>query len=145
MNKINLILFGFFLVTITCKGQGFERILISETDSSKLYVNDGESNELYYLQLVPKGKIKGAVVIFPSGRETTDDLIKQIDIPQMAYKDGIVTIIPSINWGTENRETEIQILDKIFEKAVNENNIPKENFVLGGESMKKSLRGQGLL
>lgn len=134
MNKIKLLLCVSFFVTIACKGQDFERILISETDSSNLYVNDGESTELYYLQVVPKEKVKGAVVIFPSGGETTDDLIKQIEIPQMAYKQGIVTIIPSINWGTETREIEIQLLDKIFKKAIDEHNIPKENFVLGGLS-----------
>jgi hypothetical protein len=134
MKKINLILFVFFLVVNISTGQDFERILISETDSSRLYVNDGESNELYYLQVIPKTKIKGAIVIFPSGGETTEDLIKQIDLPQMAYKNGIVTIIPSINWGTENRAVEIEILNKIFKKAVNEHNIPKENFVLGGLS-----------
>ncbi len=134
MNKVNLILFISFLVTFTCSGQNFERILISESDTSRLYINDGDSQELYYLQFVPKTTIKGAVVIFPSGGETTEDLIKQIDIPQMAYKGGIITIIPSINWGTEDRQTEIQILDRIFEKAIKENNIPKENFVLGGLS-----------
>ncbi|MFK7771674.1 MAG: hypothetical protein AB8F94_06025 [Saprospiraceae bacterium] len=134
MNKINLFLLFSFFITISSQGQSFERILISETDSSKLYVNDGDSNELYYLQFVPKTKIKGAIVVFPSGGETTEDLIKQIKIPQLASKKGIITIIPSINWGTETRAIEIQLLNKIFKKAIDDHNIPKENFVLGGLS-----------
>lgn len=134
MTKINLILLVSFFITISCAGQDFERIPLIETDTSRLYVNDGESNELYYLQLVPETKIIGAVIIFPSGGETTEDLIKQIKLPQLAYENGIVTIIPSINWGTESRETEIRIIDKIIKKAIDENNIPKENFVFGGLS-----------
>lgn len=134
MSKISLIFLISFLTNITCHGQDFKRILISETDSSKLYINDGESNELFYLQVIPKNKITGAIVIFPSGGETTDNLIKQIDLPQLANQNGIATIIPSMNWGTEDRTIEIQILDRIFEKVVTENNIPKENFVLGGLS-----------
>ncbi len=134
MNKINLILFVSFLLTTICKGQNFERILISETDTANLYINDGQSNELYYLQLVPTTKIKGAIVILPSGGESTADLIKQIDLPELAFKNGVVTIIPSINWGTENKAIEIRILDKIFKEAIKKYHIPKENIVLGGLS-----------
>ena len=134
MTRIHLTLLVSFLITITGAGQDFERILLNENDTSKLYINDGDSNELYYLQLVPKTTIKGAVVIFPAGGETTSDLIKQIKIPQLAYEQGVATIIPSINWGTESREAEIRLLDDIFQKVIDEHNIPKENFVLGGLS-----------
>ena len=122
------------LTFISCKGQDFEKVVLEDLDTSKLYINDGESSELYYLKLIPKSKIKGAVVIFPSGGETTDDLLKQITLPKLAFDKGIATIIPSINWGTEDRNVEIEIMNDIFQRIVNEYDIPKDNFVLGGLS-----------
>jgi hypothetical protein len=134
VNKFNLIVILILLSTFACKGQQFEKIPISQTDTSNLYVTDNNSTELYYLKLIPKSKAIGAVVIFPSGGETTQDLIKQIEIPQLAYNNGIVTIIPSMNLGTESRETEIRILNNIFKEVAIKHNIPKENFILGGLS-----------
>jgi hypothetical protein len=132
--EINLILFISVFGNIFCSGQRFERVNINDSDSLQLYINDGNSNQLYYLKMVPKTDIKGAVVILPSGGETTEDLIRQIEIPQLAYKNGIATIIPSINWGTENRDIEHKMLDKIFEDIVDKYYVPKANFVLGGLS-----------
>lgn len=85
---------------------------------------------MFYLKLVPKTKPIGAVVVLPSGGETTEDLIKQIEIPELAYKNGVMTIIPSINWAMD----EFHILDNIFKEIIEQHNIPKENFVLGGLS-----------
>jgi len=121
-------------MTISCKGQDFEKVIISKSDTSNLYINDGESSELYYLKLIPKGKINGVIVILPSGGETTEDLLKQITIPKLAFDQGIATIIPSINWGTEDRKAEIETLDKIFKEISTQHQIPKENFILGGLS-----------
>jgi hypothetical protein len=109
-------------------------VILKNPDISNLYINDGESTELYYLKLIPKGVIKGAIVILPSGGETTQDLLKQISIPKLALDKGIATIIPSINWGTEDRNVEIQTLNTIFKEVVQKHNIPKENFILGGLS-----------
>ncbi|MFI1770212.1 hypothetical protein [Thalassobellus citreus] len=134
MNKYKIILFFSLLISISCKGQDFEKVVLDSSDASNLYINDGESTELYYLKLVPKGKIKGAIVILPSGGETTEDLIKQITIPKLAYGKGIITIIPSINWGTENREVEIETLNIIFKDVIEKHKIPEENFILGGLS-----------
>lgn len=134
MNRHKIILLLLLFISISCKSQDFKKIILNSSDTSNLYINDGESTELYYLKLIPKGKIKGAIVILPSGGETTEDLLKQITIPKLAFDKGIVTIIPSINWGTENRKVEIEVLNTIFKKVIKKHNIPKENFVLGGLS-----------
>ncbi len=86
MNKPILILLISIFASFYCTGQEFEKVWISDQDTSNLYINDGDSTELYYLKLVPKSKPIGAVVIFPSGGETIQDLIKQIEIPHLAYK-----------------------------------------------------------
>ena len=136
MNKYNIILLLTILLGISCKSksQDFEKIILKNKDTNNLYINDDKNTELYYLKLIPSGNIKGAIVILPSGGETTQDLLKQIALPKLAFNEGIATIIPSINWGTENRAAEIEILDKIFEEVVNQHKIPKEKFVIGGLS-----------
>lgn len=134
MMKYKTIILFLLLTTISCKGQDFEKVVLKTQDTANLYTNDGESTELYYLKLIPKGIIKGAIVILPSGGETTEDLLKQITIHQLALNKGIATIIPAINWGTEDRKAEIQTLNAIFKEVVLKHNIPKENFVLGGLS-----------
>lgn len=116
MNKIFFsLLISIFSISY-CLGQEFEKVVISDQDNSSLYINDNDSTELYYLKLVPKSKPIGAVVIFPSGGETVQDLLKQIEIPQLAYNNNVLTIIPSINWGTETRNVEIGIIDEILKR-----------------------------
>ena len=66
MNRFKIILFFSLLTTISCKSQDFEKVILKNPDTSNLYTNDGESTELYYLKLIPKGVIKGAIVILPS-------------------------------------------------------------------------------
>lgn len=114
--------------------QGFKKVNLKKSDTANLYINDEDSTMLYYLKLIPPGDVKGAIVIFPSGGETTEDLLKQITIPSLAYEKGIATIIPSINWGTENRTEEIELLNTIFTEIIRVHKIPKENFILGGLS-----------
>jgi len=134
MIKCKIIIFFSLLISISCSSQDFEKVILNYTDTENLYINDGESTALYYLKLIPKEKVKGAIVILPSGGETTEDVLQQITIQNLAYTKGIATIIPAINWGTEDRKIEIEILNKIFAKVVEEHQIPKENFVLGGLS-----------
>jgi len=137
MTRLNQKLLFILLLcfAVSCSSQDYEKVPINRTDTSNLYINDGDSQELYYLKLVPKSRpIKGAVVIFPSGGETVEELIQQIQLPRMAYENGVLTLIPSINWGTENRIIEIEILDNIFSEIVEKHRVPKENFVLGGLS-----------
>lgn len=134
MNNYKILLLFLIIVNFSCKRQKFQKVILKTPDTSNLYTNDGESTELYYLKLIPKNEIKGAIVILPSGGETTEDLIKQISIHKLAFKKGIATIIPSINWGTEDRNVEVNILNTIFNEVVKEHNIPKDNFILGGLS-----------
>jgi hypothetical protein len=117
-----------------CYGQELEKVIVNNSDTSDLYVNDGDSKSLYYYKIVPKIEIIGALAIFPSGGETTEDLLKQITLHQLAVEKGILVIIPSINWGTDTREAEFSFLDKIFNEIVIKHNVPKDNFILGGLS-----------
>jgi hypothetical protein len=71
-------------------------------------------------------------VILPSEGETTENLLKQITLHQRAVEKGLLVLIPSINFGTENRDAAFHILDQIFSEIVMEYSVSKDNFILGG-------------
>jgi hypothetical protein len=74
----------------TSNGQELEKIIMKDIDTNDLYLNDGDSTTLYYLKSIPKTEIKGVLVILPSGGETTENLIKQITLHQLAVEKGFL-------------------------------------------------------
>lgn len=130
----NIIIIALLFNLLDCKAQKQEKIIISKTDTSELYINDEDSTELFYYKFVPKKSIKGVLVILPSGGEIVENTLKQITLHKIAVKKGIIVIVPSINWGTDNREAEFTVLDKIFNEIVETYKIPKDKFIIGGLS-----------
>lgn len=132
MKKI--LFFTLLFKLLPCKAQEFEKIVVSKTDSSELYINDGDSTELFYYKFVPKNKIEGILVILPSGGELVENTLKQITLPQIAVKKGIMVIIPSINWSTDSQDAEFKLLDTIFKEIVEKYKVSKNKFIIGGLS-----------
>ncbi|MAX81443.1 MAG: hypothetical protein CL843_14880 [Crocinitomicaceae bacterium] len=129
------LLFLFFWCTFfTVQGQNFEYVAIDQPDSLNLYINDEESTDLYYWKLVPSTPVKGVIVILPSGGERAEMVIPQVQLPQLAAEQGILTVVPSINWGTEDRHAEIALINGILDTLEQHYHFPKENVVLGGLS-----------
>lgn len=130
----NLLILILFFNLLPCKAQEFEKITISKTDPSELYLNDQDATELFYYKYLPKKDIKGVLVILPSGGELIENTLKQITLHQKAVKKGILVIVPSINWGTDNREAEFNLLNKIFNDVIEKHKVSKDKFILGGLS-----------
>jgi len=130
----NILIFALIFNVLSCKAQEFEKLSVSKTDDSELYINDENSTELFYYKYVPKSSIKGVLVIIPSGGELVENTLKQITLPKIAVEKGIMVIVPSINWGTDNREAEFKLLDKIFSEIVAKHKVPKDQFIIGGLS-----------
>ena len=130
----NILIFALLFNMLICKAQEFEKITVSKTDTSELYINDENSTELFYYKFVPKKNIKGVVVIIPSGGELVENTLRQITLHQLAVEKGVMVIVPSINWGTDNREAEFKLLDKIFNEVVVKYKLSKDKFILGGLS-----------
>jgi len=114
--------------------QNFEKITLKKIDEHNLYVNDEDANSLHYYIQYPKEKVKGAVILMPASGETTEAVIQQISLNEKTYGNNIAIIIPSINWGTDDRVPEIDVLNTIFKNLVEQKQFPKNNFVLGGLS-----------
>lgn len=132
MNKF--IFTTFLLLSQSSFSQKMEKVLISNTDKFELYINDGESTNLYYYKMIPIKNITGVLVILPSGGESTENTLKQITIQERAINEGLLVIIPSINWGTNDKEEEFKMLDGIFKDVVNQYKISKNNFIFCGLS-----------
>ncbi|MFE3847933.1 hypothetical protein ACFX5D_08155 [Flavobacterium sp. LB3P45] len=130
----NLLIFTLLLNFLFCNAQEFEKITVSKTDNSELYINDENSTELFYYKFVPKNNIRGVLVIIPSGGELVENTLKQITLHKIALEKGILVIVPSINWGTDNREEEFKLLDKIFTEVVSKHKLSKDKFIIGGLS-----------
>lgn len=122
------------LAVIFKGGKEVVKISVSKTDTSGLYINDGNSTELFYYKFIPKKNIKGVLVILPSGGETIENTLRQITLHKIAVEKGIVVVVPSINWSTDNREAELNILDKIFNEIVGTHKVSKDKFIIGGLS-----------
>lgn len=122
------------LATIFNVGKQVDRISVSKTDPSELYINDGNSTELFYYKFVPKNAIKGVLVILPSGGEIIENTLRQISLYKIAVEKGIMVIVPSINWSSYNRDAEFNMLDKIFSKIVENHKVAKNKFIIGGLS-----------
>lgn len=130
----NLLLFALLFNLLSCKTHEASKILVSKTDTSEIYFNDKDATELFYLKFVPKKAIKGVLVILPSGGEIVENTLKQITLQKIAVKKGIMVVVPSINWGTDNREAEFEMLDKIFNEIVTTYKVSKNKFIIGGLS-----------
>lgn len=124
----------FLIVAQAAFGQNIGKVLVQSTDPFSLYLNDGDSTNLYYYQILPEGKPTGVLIILPSGGETTEALLGQIDLHRAAADEGLFVIVPSINWGTENRLAEISFLDTIFKNVVKQHQVPKDKFIFCGLS-----------
>lgn len=126
---------GNFISSDTTILHNLEKVVVSSKDPYSLYVNDGHENtHLFYYKMVPKTPPIGALVIIPSGGETAENLIKQIALHKAAYANGLLVIIPSINWGTTDRAPEISFLDIIFRQVINLHNVPTDKFIFCGLS-----------
>lgn len=130
----NLLVIVLFLNLLSCKAQEYEKVSVSKTDSYELYVNDDEATELFYYKFIPKEKIKGVLVIIPSGGEIIENTLKQITLHKIAVEKGIMVIVPSINWGTADREPEFKMLNQIFSDIVKKHKVSKDYFIIGGLS-----------
>src|SRR5690606_20982905 len=86
--KIFSITFLIFFILTNSFGQKIERIYLNENDST--------SNR--YLAISPQ-EIKGYMFLIPSFYESPEHVMEQTDLPVLAAKQGILTIIPTFKTG----------------------------------------------
>ncbi len=76
-----------------------DRNVVDIIDTTNIYVNDGDSQELFYYALVPEDSILGTLVLFPPTWQTSENVInRNIELVKYAYSKNLLVIIPSINY-----------------------------------------------
>jgi hypothetical protein len=136
MTKITLTFIFLAALLYGCSSaQTFERVVVFNEDPHTLYnFETSDTNQLFYLKLVPKTTPIGCLVILPSSGELIEDVMRQMTLHQLAVDQGLLVIFPSINWGSNTFAAEHIFLDKIFQQVIDQYKVPKDQFFLGGLS-----------
>lgn len=116
--------------------QQLKKIAVPIADTSLLYVNDGESTNLFYVALVPKHRIKGALVLFPPTGETVEEVFNNnARLVTLACDSGVITIVPSLNYNLCLDTVALGFLNHAFGDMLNRYSVPANKIILGGFSL----------
>lgn len=131
--------FGQIISEISLKDpflKNLDKNTIDIVDKTYLYVSDGTSNKLFYYALKPKEKIIGTLILLPPTAQSTEDVINNnIKLSELAYENGILLIIPSINYNLFLDKITMNFLNTTFKKALNKYQAPKDKIIIGGFSL----------
>ncbi len=112
------------------------RHVVSENDSTDMYVGDNNNKQLYYHALVPEGNVKGALVLMPGTWETTEHLLSSTKaLCEMAYKNQLVVLALSVNQRLALTDQVIALMNTMLSDATKRYAIPKDKIAMGGWSM----------
>lgn len=134
-NNFKFLLCCFLFLSLKSFGQDLEKVIVSKKDPNNLYnFEPTETEDLFYLKLVPKVKPVGCLVILPSNGELVESVIKQIELHELAVQENLLVIFPSINWISPKFTGAHELLDTIFKQVMEQYEIPEDKFILGGLS-----------
>ena len=133
MKKIILALI-FILVFYPAFSQKVNRTILSETDPDELYLNDGDSDTLFYYDLTPKSS-NGTILILLSGFfRDSKEVFQRTNLPSLAYEKNIITLIPSINSRIHSDTACFNLINEMIIDFSKRNRIKVENIIIGGLS-----------
>lgn len=114
----------------------FRKTLIALPDSTGIYVNDGDSDRLFYYALPPADAIKGMLVLFPPNGETAEvTMSANSKLAALARDHGLLTVILSINHNLYLDKFTRNIIDMLLNDVLNRYQPPRNKIVLGGFSL----------
>ncbi len=103
----------------------------------KIYLNENDSTSNLYLTVLPE-EIKGCLFLITSFYETPEHVMEQTDLPLLAAKEDILTIIPTFKTGLASfgidSLTQLSFKE-IIEDAHNRYNLKNSKFYIGGFSI----------
>lgn len=109
--------------------------IIRTTDSLNMYVADNNAADLYYHSIIPKGEIKGTVVLMPGTWETTEHLLSSMaDFCELAVREKLAIMALSINQRLTLTQGTVDLMNEMFDHAKKTYKLP-DQFILGGWSM----------
>lgn len=110
--------------------------VVSVSDTAEMYVNDGDSKQLFYTALIPEKTIRGALVLIPGTWEAVEHTIgSNKELCQLAYDHNIAVLVPSLNQRLVMDDLVLKQLNIFISAAIDKYRLPKEHFIMGGWSM----------
>ncbi len=128
MLRLKLILLTFFILT-NLFGQKIEKVFLNKNDSTK------DNYTIIYPSKLPW---TGYVVIIPGFGETAEKVLEQTDLPKIAAKYGLLTIIPIfqdgvLSFGVDSLSQ--QSLANIIQDVKDKQKLIDQRFFIGGFSI----------
>jgi len=90
--------------------------------------------EDYFVKITPKNNPTAILFLFHGGGETPEDVLKQIELPQLAIKNNFLVILPHFSNDTTKMEEETYFINQLAIKLMDEYAISKDRIILGGFS-----------
>ncbi|MBL7900644.1 MAG: hypothetical protein JNK73_01505 [Bacteroidia bacterium] len=112
------------------------RTVISDNDSTNIYVGDNNRKELYYDALIPDGEIRGTIILLPGTWSSTEyNLSSTSSICELAIKNHLAVLVFSINQRLTLIDPVLDLMNAMISSAIKKYKLPENKFVLGGWSM----------
>ncbi len=96
-----------------------ERTVVSETDPTNVYVSDNNQKKLYYDAIIPKGEIRGVIVLIPGTWSTTEYLFSSMNtFCRVAYKNHLAVLALSVNQRLTLTPETLNIINTMLGNAI---------------------------
>ncbi|SDK22809.1 MORN repeat-containing protein [Catalinimonas alkaloidigena] len=116
--------------------RALKRNVVSSTDSTALYTNDRNQNELFYYSLIPEGTVEGVIVLLPgTGDRVEYTLSSTKELCQNAFDHHLAVISLSLNQRLTLNDEVLRFINLAFEDAIRNYSVPKDKWIIGGFSM----------
>lgn len=97
----------------------------------KIHLSNPED---YYLKIVPKNRPEAILFLLHGGGEKPEDVLKKIQLPELALKNNFIVIVPYFSEDTSKMIEEVRGIDEIAGLLIAKYNISKNKIILGGFS-----------
>lgn len=113
----------------------FNRHNLDLIDNSYTYVRDSSSTELFY-SILKVQQPKGILFLLPPTAQTVDEVIAEnTRLANLAAKNNIITVIPSVNYNLYLDDFTISIIDKTLREVCQKHKVSKDKIIFGGFSL----------
>ena len=113
-----------------------EKTIIDQVDSTNIYINDGESTELFYYAFSPKDSIEGLVLLLPASWEPVESVMhNNMELIKRALAQNLMVSIPSINHNVILDGQSLLFLNNTFQDILSKYSPPANKIVIGGFSL----------
>lgn len=134
MKKLFLVTTFFLIAGIQLFPQDFNKTILSATDPTWLYTNDGQSDTLFYLDMTPESQNGTILVLLAGWHRKIEEIFQRTSLPQEVYKNGIATLIPSVNTRVHSDTSCFAFINKMMLDYSRKENIEIKNVIIGGMS-----------